>query len=72
MTKWEQKLLRISDILDDWMRCQRMFVDLEPVFANDEIVNKLAQEARRYVPSCVMMMVVVVGGNSSTALTASK
>ena len=49
ITKWETKLLRVSDILDEWMRCQHLYTQLQPVFAHDEIVNKLAQEARKYV-----------------------
>eukprot|EP00698_Gefionella_okellyi_P011213 TRINITY_DN2949_c0_g2_i1.p1 TRINITY_DN2949_c0_g2~~TRINITY_DN2949_c0_g2_i1.p1 ORF type:complete len:3309 (-),score=891.59 TRINITY_DN2949_c0_g2_i1:55-9981(-) len=48
IAKWEARLLRTSDVLDEWLRCQRSYMYLEPIFSNDDIVNTLSMDARKF------------------------
>ena len=40
----EKRLLIIQDTLEGWIKCQRSWMYLEPIFASDDIKSKMALE----------------------------
>ncbi|CAD2219005.1 dynein heavy chain, axonemal [Angomonas deanei] len=41
ITDWERSLNLISDVLEQWVECQRTWRYLEPIFSSDDIANQL-------------------------------
>ncbi len=39
--EWEKKLVLISEILDEWLTCQRQWIYLENIFNADDIQKQL-------------------------------
>lgn len=44
----EQKLLLVQDTLEGWMKCQRSWKYLEPIFGSDDIKKKMPMEHRKF------------------------
>lgn len=42
-------MLRISDVIDEWLQSQRVYMYLAPIFSKDEFVIALSSDARKYV-----------------------
>ena len=45
----EKRLLIIQDTLEGWIKCQRSWMYLEPIFASDDIKKKMALEHQKFV-----------------------
>jgi dynein heavy chain len=45
---WDKKLLLLSDILDQWVICQRNWMYLEPIFGAADIQRQLPMEAKMF------------------------
>ena len=45
---WEKGLKLCSDILEQWLACQRNWMYLEPIFASDDIQKQLPTESKRF------------------------
>ena len=45
---WEHGLKLCSDILEQWLACQRNWMYLEPIFASDDIQKQLPAESKRF------------------------
>eukprot|EP01028_Stygiella_incarcerata_P009150 TRINITY_DN426_c0_g1_i1.p1 TRINITY_DN426_c0_g1~~TRINITY_DN426_c0_g1_i1.p1 ORF type:complete len:4140 (-),score=1088.60 TRINITY_DN426_c0_g1_i1:191-12610(-) len=45
---WEYKLRLTSDVLEEWLNCQRQWLYLEPIFSSDDIMKQLPQEGKRF------------------------
>jgi len=45
---WEHGLKLCSDILEQWLACQRNWMYLEPIFASDDIQKQLPTESKRF------------------------
>jgi dynein heavy chain len=46
--KWEAKLNLISDVVDEWLACQRSWLYLEPIFSSDDINRQMPTEGKRF------------------------
>jgi dynein heavy chain len=45
---WGVKLNQMSEILEQWLNCQRNWMYLEPIFSSPDIVKQLPQEAYKF------------------------
>ncbi len=48
LDNWEHGLKLASDILEQWLACQRNWMYLEPIFASDDIQKQLPTESKRF------------------------
>lgn len=46
--QWEKMLVLISDIIDEWLLCQRQWMYLENIFNADDIQKQLPQETAKF------------------------
>ena len=45
---WNSKLTTVSDVLEEWMKLQRSWMYLQPIFDSDDIMKQLPQEGKRF------------------------
>lgn len=45
---WDRKLNTVSEVLDEWLACQRNWMYLEPIFSSDDIKKQLPLESTRF------------------------
>ncbi|KAK7201712.1 dynein heavy chain [Novymonas esmeraldas] len=48
ITKWEASLKLVQDVLDAWLRCQKSWLYLEPIFQSEDISRQLPLEYKRF------------------------
>ncbi|KAG9392138.1 Dynein heavy chain and region D6 of dynein motor [Carpediemonas membranifera] len=46
--KWEQRLILLSDVLDEWVTCQRSWLYLEVIFSQADIQRQLPVESQKF------------------------
>jgi len=45
---WREKLILVSDTLEEWIKCQGQWCYLQPIFDSPDIMKQLPQETKRF------------------------
>ena len=46
--KWEKTLVLVSNIIEEWLKVQRQWMYLEPIFSSEDIKTQLPVESKRF------------------------
>ena len=48
INEWNTRLMRVSETLEEWLKCQKAWMYLQPIFDSDDIMRQLPTEGKRF------------------------
>eukprot|EP00435_Cladocopium_sp_Y103_P046086 s1680_g13.t1 len=48
INEWNTRLMRVSETLEEWLKCQKSWMYLQPIFDSDDIMRQLPTEGKRF------------------------
>ena len=48
LQEWEETLKQVQDVMEEWLRCQRDWAYLQPIFDSNDITKQLPAESKKF------------------------